>query len=370
MKTDPNYTESRKNLDQRSFRRRLFRVIRPPYRDERMDAYDILMLAATLVSVVPLLFRRENPAFLLIDRVTVFLFIIDYILRWVTADYMLHTKGWKPFVIYPFRPMAVIDLLSILPTISSLSGSLRLFRIVRLFRVLRMMRLFRIFRAVRYMRSIRMLRRVFVRQKNTMIALCWIALLYIVVLAVIIINVEPQTFDSLFDALYWSTVSLTTVGYGDLYPVTTAGRVAAMISSIFGIAIVAMPAGAITAGIMDEMNDSPAEEEEETRETAAAAKASDPEGGEKRDIPGKEDGDQAESVQMGAGWKGRIQIRNCETIAQYECLDFIRLHFRQGQIEWTFLSDDTLKIRDRNGMTAEVRYREGRVYLETKNALH
>ena len=73
---------------------------------------------------------------------------------------------------------------------------------------------------------------------------------------------------------------------------------------------------------------------------------------------------------MGAGWKGRIQIRNCETIAQYECLDFIRLHFRQGQIEWTFLSDDTLKIRDRNGMTAEVRYREGRVYLETKNALH
>ena len=63
MKTDPNHTESRKNLDQRSFRRRLFRVIRPPYRDDRMDAYDILMLAATLVSVVPLLFGGRTRLF-------------------------------------------------------------------------------------------------------------------------------------------------------------------------------------------------------------------------------------------------------------------------------------------------------------------
>lgn len=56
-----------------------------------------------------------------------------------------------------------------------------------------------------------------------------------------------------FDAIYWATVSLTTVGYGDIYPVTTLGRIITMISSVFGIAIVALPAGIITAGYMSEV---------------------------------------------------------------------------------------------------------------------
>ncbi len=66
---------------------------------------------------------------------------------------------------------------------------------------------------------------------------------------------EADSFETFFDAIYWATVSLTTVGYGDIYPVTTAGRIITMISSIFGIAIVALPAGIITAGYMDALND-------------------------------------------------------------------------------------------------------------------
>ena len=68
--------------------------------------------------------------------------------------------------------------------------------------------------------------------------------------AIVVFNVEPDTFGTFFDALYWATVSLTTVGYGDIYPVSTIGRLLAMVSSIFGIAIVALPAGIITAGYM------------------------------------------------------------------------------------------------------------------------
>ncbi len=70
---------------------------------------------------------------------------------------------------------------------------------------------------------------------------------YIVISALIMFNLEPQSFDTFFDALYWSTVSLTTVGYGDIYPVTVPGRIVAMISSFLGIAIVALPAGIVTA---------------------------------------------------------------------------------------------------------------------------
>ena len=84
---------------------------------------------------------------------------------------------------------------------------------------------------------------------------CTLALGYIVVSALIVFNVEGDSFGTFFDAIYWATVSLTTVGYGDIYPVTTAGRIITMISSIFGIAIVALPAGIITAGYMDALNE-------------------------------------------------------------------------------------------------------------------
>ena len=74
---------------------------------------------------------------------------------------------------------------------------------------------------------------------------------YIFVSALVIFNVEADSFNTFFDAIYWATVSLTTVGYGDIYPVTTAGRIITMISSLFGIAVVALPAGIITAGYME-----------------------------------------------------------------------------------------------------------------------
>ena len=72
--------------------------------------------------------------------------------------------------------------------------------------------------------------------------------------ALVVFNVEPDTFENYFEAVYWATVSLTTMGYGDIYPVTIAGRIITMISSFMGIAIVALPAGIITSGMMDEIN--------------------------------------------------------------------------------------------------------------------
>lgn len=68
-----------------------------------------------------------------------------------------------------------------------------------------------------------------------------------------IFNVEPDSFETFFDAVYWATVSLTTMGYGDIYPVTTIGRAVTMVSSMFGIAIVVLPAGIVTAGYMSEL---------------------------------------------------------------------------------------------------------------------
>ena len=86
-----------------------------------------------------------------------------------------------------------------------------------------------------------------------------LAVAYIIICALIIFNVEPDTFEDFFEAVYWATISLTTLGYGDIYPLSITGRIVTMLSSFIGIAIVALPSGIITAGYMEEIRKESAE---------------------------------------------------------------------------------------------------------------
>lgn len=156
----------------------------------------------------------------------------------------------KPFFIYPVTPMAIIDLLAILPTFTIMASG---FKILKLFRLLRTFRVLKVFKIFRYSKSIIVISNVIKKQKEPLLAVCVLAAAYIIICALIIFNVEPDTFDNFFSAIYWATVSLTTMGYGDIYPVSTTGRIVTMLSSFVGIAIVALPAGIITAGYMDEI---------------------------------------------------------------------------------------------------------------------
>ena len=91
------------------------------------------------------------------------------------------------------------------------------------------------------------------KQKAPLLAVGTLSAAYILISALVVFNVEPDTFNNFFEAIYWAAVSLTTVGYGDIYPVSTAGRIVTMVSSFVGIAIVALPSGIITAGYLDEV---------------------------------------------------------------------------------------------------------------------
>jgi len=161
-------------------------------------------------------------------------------------------------------PMALIDLLCILPSLSLTNAGFRVLKIFRL--LLRTLRVFRVFKAVRYSKSLQMIKHVFITQKKPLITVGVLAVAYILISALVIFNVEPDSFETFFDAVYWATVSLTTMGYGDIYPVTTIGRIVTMVSSIFGIAIIALPSGIITAGFMEMLNDSSNERENEKTE--------------------------------------------------------------------------------------------------------
>lgn len=214
------------------------------------NIYDIIMMITIIVSIIPLAFKQTNIVFEYIDYITVAIFIIDYLLRLLTADYKLN-KSMLSFVLYPFTPMAIIDLISILPTVTFLNNG---FRLLKVFRLLRTLKVLRTFKFLRYSKSFEIISNVFKKQRKVLTAVATMAIGYVLISAFVIYNVEPESFKTFFDAVYWATISLTTVGYGDIYPVSTIGRIVTMISSAFGIAIIALPSGVITAGYLAEVN--------------------------------------------------------------------------------------------------------------------
>lgn len=232
-------------------RKRIYEIISASSgNDKQSFDYDVFMIFVIAVSLVPLMFKQIFFLFEVTDKICAVIFIADYLLRWITADYKFQKEGILPFVRYPVSVMALIDLISILPSLTVLNQSFKLLRLLRMFRALRVFSAFKLFR---HSKNIRIIMNVFQRQKNALSYVLILALGYIVISALIIFNVEPDSFPSFFDAVYWATISLTTLGYGDIYPVTEAGRLVTIVSSIFGVAIVALPAGIITAGYMEEI---------------------------------------------------------------------------------------------------------------------
>ena len=232
-------------------RKRIFQVIEPlSGTNIYANMYDFCMIFVILISFIPLVFREETGFLRWIDGITLGIFVIDYILRWITADYKFKKRGAGSFLRYPFSPMAIIDLLSILPIIAVFHPAFRLFRAVRLMRACRVLRIIRIFR---YSENMKIIGNVFRKQKYAFLMVFFLMVGYIFVTAVLLFQVEPDTFDSFFDAVYWAVILLTTVGYGDVIAVTTMGKVITIISSVMGVAVVALPAGLITAGYLDEL---------------------------------------------------------------------------------------------------------------------
>ena len=239
-------------------RQKIFEIIERDENDNLISKlYDRIMQVAIFVSIIPLMFRGQNVIFTTIESVVTILFVTDYLLRWLTADLRSKKKGIWAFVLYPFTLIAIIDLLTILPAISYVNDSLRVLRTWRLLRILRIAKVFK------YYEPLQIVMEVFRKKAPVLLTVVGFALFYIFVTALFMFNVEqsvnPKTgelfFDDFFDALYWSTCTLTTVGYGDIYPISDIGRVVSMISALVGIAIIALPSGIITAGYMEEVQE-------------------------------------------------------------------------------------------------------------------
>jgi len=233
--------------------------------------FDMFMIFLILVSVVILVYEVKNPVPQWIDDFDVYavttIFALEYILRfWVYNDFhVLIIREYeeskfldKPFNIwspikkylkgklsYIISPSSIVDLLAILPA-------------YRPFRVLRIFVLFRVFKLLRYTKSINQFVEVLATKRFELMTLLFL-LIFIMTTAGIAIYVfeEKQNNDinSIFDAIYWALITISTVGYGDISPVTTEGRVVSMIIIISGIAMISFVTSVIVSAFSEKLDE-------------------------------------------------------------------------------------------------------------------
>lgn len=219
--------------------------------DMTSKLYNYLNISMTIISLVPLMFERQSESLLTIEMVAVIFFIGDYLLRWLTADKQMEDKSpVKAYLTYPFTLYAIIDILAVLPFLGLINQSLRLFRVFRLFRSLRVFRAFRLFQNSK---SFGVLKRTLKKQKDSIIIVVIIVSTYIFIAALLVFNIEPDTFPSFLQAILWATESLTTATYTDHRPTSTLGEILSIISYLVGVGIIALPTSILTAGYIDEL---------------------------------------------------------------------------------------------------------------------
>ena len=230
-------------------RRRIYLMLeKADHKDQISLFYDRFMIACIFVSLLPLCFKEMQPAFYWMDWGTALVFTVDYMLRWWTADFKFKQYGKKAYLRYPFTPFALIDLITILSSVTPLNSGLKIFRILRLPKCLRALKL------LRYSMGFHLMVRVFHKEKEDLLTVCYLALGYVLVCGLVLFQMEPQTFPTYLDAVYWAAITLTTVGYGDFHPVTDVGKIIAIITSFVGIAVFALPTGIITAAYLKEID--------------------------------------------------------------------------------------------------------------------
>lgn len=212
-----------------------------------------LNLVAVALETVDSLFQEYGFWFKAFEIFSVSVFTIEYVLRIWSCTIKPHYRHpvWGRLR-YIVTPLALVDLLAIIPFyLPLLSPQLRVGRALRLFR------LFRVLKLNRYTDSLKILGRVFrLKQEELLLSLFVLSVLLALASSLIYFaehSAQPEAFSSIPKAMWWGTITLTTVGYGDVYPVTLVGRILGAILAVLGIGLFALPAGILASGFSEEL---------------------------------------------------------------------------------------------------------------------
>uniref|UniRef100_UPI004056519B ion transporter n=1 Tax=Candidatus Electrothrix sp. TaxID=2170559 RepID=UPI004056519B len=201
-----------------------------------------LLIAISLISfsleTLPDLGKKTYSILTMIENVIVVIFSIEYVLRIILTEKK---------TTYIFSFYGIIDLLAILPFY--LSGTISF----QSLRILRFIRLFRILKLTRYTDAISRIGKAIFIAKEELVLFSVVTLMLLYLSAVGIYHFEhaaqPENYTSLFDCLWWAVATLTTVGYGDIYPITIGGRLFTFLILMLGLGVVAVPTGIIASAL-------------------------------------------------------------------------------------------------------------------------
>ncbi|MEP7108487.1 MAG: ion transporter [Ferruginibacter sp.] len=214
----------------------------------------ILNVTAVMLETVPSIQVPHARFFRIFDLISVIIFTIEYVLRvWSSNHDPRYAHSFHGRLRYMVSTGALIDLLAIFPFYVHVIVGLDL----RVLRILRLLRFLRLFRLTAYMRSARMVRNVFKTRANDL-KLSLVLILFLIIIAACLVYfaehaAQPQIFSSIPATMWWALVTVTSVGYGDMVPITVTGKIVTGIISLSGLAVFALPAGIITAGFLEEM---------------------------------------------------------------------------------------------------------------------
>ena len=209
---------------------------------------DYFLIFLIIFNIICLGFETDKTIYLTyktffskVELVSVIIFTIEYIMRLVTLDKLKNI----------FQPLMVIDLLAILPFYLPLSRlDLRILRIFRLFRILR------IFKLARYFEALQMIGKVIYKKRTELISIFGVLLFLIFLSSFFMFYAEaeaqPNAFHNILDTFWWSIVTFTTVGYGDVYPITPIGKLLSATIVLIGIMLFALPTSILTAEFLNE----------------------------------------------------------------------------------------------------------------------
>ena len=243
------------------FRRRLAKVVEVGASQDKLSrGYDFFITAAILVNLTGTILSTFaeieaawGAALGLVEAFTVAIFLLDYMLRLIAAKYIYHEDSnfqgiWR----YCLSFTGVVDLLCFLPYYLPFffpSGAVA-------FRIFRIVRIFRLFRINAYYDSLNAIAEVISNKKQQLLSSVFIILVLMLGASLCMYSVEheaqPAVFQNAFSGIWWAVSTLLTVGYGDIYPVTTLGRILSILITFLGVGMVAIPTGIISAGFVEQ----------------------------------------------------------------------------------------------------------------------
>jgi voltage-gated potassium channel len=246
-----------------TLRKKVFGLLEPSVsglRFARIIEYFLIVLivcniAAIQLETVPHFYDEHAKFFDQFEIFSVIIFTIEYLLRlWTSAELIRYSKPIVGRFQYAVSWSGLVDLLSILPFyLNFLPIDLRWLRIFRLFRLLRMLKI------ARYLTALNLIFAVIKDRREQLLVVIMFIFFLLVIIATVMFYVEgpaqPDVFSSIPATMWWGIATLTTVGYGDMVPITALGKFLAGIIAIIGVGMYALPAGILSAGISEHLRD-------------------------------------------------------------------------------------------------------------------